>query len=70
MELKHEGDASWALKTRIQYDRDAGIMKISQEAYTEEMLVHFGHSKAKVSATLAYDQGPMSEMLEVDFPAT
>jgi hypothetical protein len=21
MELKHEGDASWALKTRIQYDR-------------------------------------------------
>jgi hypothetical protein len=70
MELKNEGEASWALKTRIQYDRKAGIMKISQEAYTEEMLVRFGFSKAKVSTTPAYDQGPMPEMMEVDFPET
>jgi hypothetical protein len=70
MELKHEGDASWALKTRIQYDRGAGIMKISQEAYTEEMLVRFGCVNVKTSTTPAYDQGPMSEMLEEDFPAT
>jgi hypothetical protein len=53
MELKNEGDASWALKTRIQYDRGAGVMKISQEAYTDEMLVRFGCVGVKASKTPA-----------------
>jgi hypothetical protein len=37
MELKNEGDASWALKTRIQLDSYNGIIKILQEAYIEEI---------------------------------
>ena len=68
MTITNEGEATWALKTRIQHDPDLGITKISQGAYTKEMLIRFGFYEAKPSSTPAYDQGPDSEMTEEDYP--
>jgi hypothetical protein len=70
MTLTDEGDATWALKTKIQHDAKVGVTKISQGAYSAEMLSRFGFLDAKPSSTPAYDSGPMSVMAEADLPQT
>ena len=70
MTLTDEGEATWALKTKIQHDPVGGVTKISQGAYTLEMLNRFGHAGCKPASTPTYDQGPNSIMEESDLPQT
>ena len=45
------GQIEWALKTRIYHDRERGILKISQESYTLEVLTRFGMLGCKGAET-------------------
>ena len=42
MDIRNEGELSWALNTKIDRDKEKGITKISQEAFVWEMLSRFG----------------------------
>ena len=56
------GTIRWALKTLIEHDPREGLLKISQEAYSIEVLQRFGFMDAKPALTPAMDQGPNSMM--------
>lgn len=47
--IKDMGELKWALNTEILRDRKAGVTKISQEAFTYEMLTRFGMLNCKGS---------------------
>lgn len=68
--IKNEGDISWALKTKIQRDPVAGILKISQTNYVQEIIQRFGFAKISPESTPAYDCGPLSVMSEEDLPTS
>ena len=60
------GTIRWALKTLIEHDPREGLLKISQEAYSIEVLQRFGFMDAKPALTPAMDQGPNSMMTPED----
>ena len=45
VEIQNLGHVSWALKTQILRDREAGILKISQEAYISDILDRYSLDK-------------------------
>lgn len=62
------GDIKWALKTLVQRVPAAGILKISQAQYTQEIISRFGFQELKPAGTPAFDAGPLSIMTEQDLP--
>jgi len=68
VKVKNEGEVHWALKTLIERDPQGGILKISQGQYCREIVQRFGFTEAIGCPTPAFDQGPLSEMLEEDLP--
>jgi hypothetical protein len=71
MVLTNDGNVDWMLKTRVQHDAEQGVTKISQGAYTEEVLKRFGcWDGVKVAKTPAFLSGEGGDMEEEDFPKT
>ena len=69
MVLTNDGNVDWILKTRIQHDPVKGVTKISQGAYTEEVLKRFGcWEGVKIAKTPAFLAGEGQDMGEEDFP--
>jgi len=68
--IKDMGNAVWTLQMSIMRDPEAGILKISQESFTREMLRRFGMQDVKVAPTPATDLGDEAVMSEKDLPTT
>ena len=51
LQIVDQGPIEWALKTRIYRDRERGLLKISQESYTLEVLTRFGMLGCKGAET-------------------
>ena len=68
LQIGDSGPIEWALKTRIYRDRERGILKISQEAYTLEVLTRFdmlGCNGAPTPFPAKVDLPDPSEVTEV-----
>jgi len=68
VKVKNEGTVHWALKTLIERDPIAGILKISQGQYARDAVQRFGFAGDKGEPTPAYDTGLLSEMTPEDLP--
>ena len=62
--VTNDGEIKWALKARIDRDPEAGILKISQELYINEVLDRFGIHSIEEADTPAYSEGPNSRIEE------
>ena len=68
VKVKNEGHVRWALKTLIERDPVGGVLKISQGQFCREIIQRFGFSDLKEAPTPAFDEGPLSEMMEEELP--
>ncbi len=53
MQMTNEGELTWALNTKIDRDKENGILKISQEAFVYEVMARFGMLNIKGANTPA-----------------
>ena len=68
--IKDLGEASWTLQMSIKRDVAAGVLKLSQETFTLEVLRRFNMADCKPLPTPAVDAGDESTMMETDCPST
>ena len=70
LSIKTLGEARWTLQMLIQRDAVAGVLKLSQENFVEEVLRRFGVDNCKSVPTPAIDAGAEAVMDEADLPVT
>ena len=51
MQIEEKGEISYALDTRVQIDRESGVLKISQVKYTQSLLEEFNMCESKERET-------------------
>jgi len=68
--IKDLGQATWTLQMGIKRDTTAGVLTLSQEAFTREVLRRFDMSNCKPQPTPAVDTGKEAEMDDTDLPVT
>ena len=66
MTIDNKGELRFALDTKIERDRERGILKISQQAYTENLLKEYNMHESNSRETPAM----LSELTESDLPKT
>jgi hypothetical protein len=58
--IKNMGDVTCALRTNIEYDREEGILKLSNAPYIKEIIKRFGMEKCKIAHTPMDPTDPLS----------
>ena len=70
LSIKTLGEAAWTLQMSIQRDAKHGVLKLSQEAFTLEVLRRFDATNVTPAPTPAVDAGTEATMTEEDLPKT
>jgi len=66
MTIDNKGEINFALDTRIQADRERGVLKISQAKYTQALLAEYNMHSCKERETPSL----LTDMTESDLPKT
>jgi ribonuclease HI len=71
--IEERGPAKWVLGVKIDYDKKAGVLKMSQQAYVEKILRRFGMDEGKKiiktpALKIPRNRSDLMEEPDTDFP--